>query len=342
MWTLTVQLLCVFAASITVLVTADHTGDTKYTNSASTGNVVDTISTGNILSGQFASSDGSTNTGGIGRGSLPSPRPISSTDNQLHVDSTGGRFASSSGAGANVAGSADRFRPAGATNFGTATGGTRFGQAGVGASGFNIGGRGAGAAGVGAAFGTAQGAAFGSGQGAAFGSGQGAAFGSGQGAAFASGQGATRVVEAPVTPTVTKTITIDHFVTATDLAFHSVPVTLTDLVVRTTTLTTARVIRTPVDDRVALQTTVVIRPTSLTVTCSKYYYNVVTEVSVDHVIITHTSYIIDQVTYTTTATQASTYASTMVRTIVHTQRTTVTDYHTITNTVHGQAGAYYY
>ncbi|XP_071534089.1 uncharacterized protein, partial [Panulirus ornatus] len=237
-------------------------------------------------------------------------------------------------AGINVRGAGVRLGQADAIT------GTGFGQPNIGirasATGFNQAGVGLG--GTGPAFGQAN-VNSGFNTGGRGGSGSGT-FGSGQGAGI--GQGATRVIEAPATPTVTNTITIDHYVTVTDLAFHSVPVTLTDLVVRTTTLTTARVIRTPVDDRVALQTTVVIRPTSLTVTCSKYYYNVVTDVSVDHVIITHTSYIIDQLTYTTTATQASTYASTMVRTIVHTQRTTVTDYHTITNTVHGQAGAYYY
>ncbi|XP_071534062.1 uncharacterized protein [Panulirus ornatus] len=161
------------------------------------------------------------------------------------------------------------------------------------------------------------------------------------GGPFGIGQGPTRIIEAPATPTVTNTVTIDRFVTVTDLAFHSVPVTLTDLVLRTTTVTSRQPIITPVDDRIALQTSVIIRPTSLTVTCTKHDYIIKTEVAVDYVTITHTSYIIRQTTYTTTVTQASTYASTMVRTIVHTQRTTVTDYHTVTNAVHGQAGVYY-
>ncbi|XP_071534063.1 uncharacterized protein [Panulirus ornatus] len=160
------------------------------------------------------------------------------------------------------------------------------------------------------------------------------------GGTFGPGQGPTRIIEAPATPTVTNTVTIDRFVTATDLAFHSVPVTLTDLVLRTTTVTSRQPIITPVDDRIALQTSVVIRPTSLTVTCTKHDYIIKTEVAVDYVTITHTSYIIRQTTYTTTVTQASTYAATMVRTIIHTQRTTVTDYHTVTNAVYGQAGVY--
>ncbi|XP_071534060.1 uncharacterized protein [Panulirus ornatus] len=140
-----------------------------------------------------------------------------------------------------------------------------------------------------------------------------------------------RILEAPITPTVTQTITIDRFVTLTDTAFHSVPVTLTDLSVRTVLATTQQVLHTPTNDLVSLERTVVVRPTSVTVTATDTDYRYVTETSVDHVIITHTSYRIKQVTYTTTATRASTHTSTFVRTIVRTQRTTLTEYLTITD-----------
>ncbi|XP_042209432.1 dirigent protein 10-like [Homarus americanus] len=197
--------------------------------------------------------------------------------------------------------------------------------------------------GGGPAFGSGVGGgpAFGSGVGGgpAFGSGVGGgpAFGSGVGGgpAFGSGVGSGQVrrVEASITPTVTQTVTVDRFVTLTDLAFHSVAVTLTDLRVQTITVGTHAVVQTPVDDRVALQTTVVVRPTSVTVTCVKSDFRLVTEVAVDHVTITHTSYVIRQTTVTTLVTQTLTYTSTLVRTIINTQRTTFTDFHTITDTV---------
>lgn len=140
-------------------------------------------------------------------------------------------------------------------------------------------------------------------------------------------------VQALITPTVTRVITVDRFITLTDQAFHSVAVTLTHLSVQTITTTTRSIVQTPVDDRVALQSTLIHRPTSLTVTCTKSYFSIVTDVSIDHVTITHTSYIISQVTYTTTVAQALTLTSTLVRTIVNTERNTVTAYQTITDTV---------
>nr|XP_053657209.1 uncharacterized protein LOC128706268 [Cherax quadricarinatus] len=137
-----------------------------------------------------------------------------------------------------------------------------------------------------------------------------------------------------ITPTVTQIVTIDRFVTLTDLAFNSVAVTLTAFNVQTVTAGTRVVVATPVDERVALQTTVVLRPTSVTMTEVKSDFRVVTEVSVDHVTITHTSYVINQFTYTTTATQVLTYTSTLVRTNLRTASTTFTEYRTVADTVY--------
>nr|XP_053657560.1 uncharacterized protein LOC128706635 [Cherax quadricarinatus]XP_053657561.1 uncharacterized protein LOC128706635 [Cherax quadricarinatus] len=155
-----------------------------------------------------------------------------------------------------------------------------------------------------------------------------------------SGPAPVRRVEFQVTPTVTKVVTVDHFITLTDLAFHSVAVTLTSLNVQTVTTSTLAVLHTPVNDHVALQSTVVLRPSYITVTCVKSDFSIVTEVSVDHVTITHTSYIIQQTTYTTTATQVLTLTSPLVRTIIRTARETLTDYRTVTDTVLAP-GAYY-
>lgn len=60
---------------------------------------------------------------------------------------------------------------------------------------------------------------------------QGAGF---RGAGFDS-QFVSRVISQPITPTVTKTETIDTFVTLTDLVLHSVPVTQTQFSLLTTT-----------------------------------------------------------------------------------------------------------
>ncbi|XP_069937287.1 mucin-5AC-like [Cherax quadricarinatus] len=149
-----------------------------------------------------------------------------------------------------------------------------------------------------------------------------------------SGSGQVSRADFLITPTVTRLVTIDRFVTLTDLAFHSVAVTLTSLTVQTVAAGTRVVVATPVDERIALQTTVVFRPSSVTLTEVKSDFRIVTEVSVDHVTITHTSYIISQSTYTTTATQALTYTSTLVRTNIRTERTTFTDFQTITDTVY--------
>ncbi|XP_045588091.1 uncharacterized protein [Procambarus clarkii] len=140
-------------------------------------------------------------------------------------------------------------------------------------------------------------------------------------------------VDAVFNPTVTQLFTIDRFVTLTDQAFQSVAVTLTSLTVQTVTTGTRAVVQTPVDDSVALQTTVVVRPSTLTVTYVQSDFRIVTERSLDYVTIAHTSYVIMQTTYTTTATQVLSYTTTLVRTNINTKSTVFTDYRTVTDTV---------
>ncbi|XP_045610927.1 uncharacterized protein [Procambarus clarkii] len=145
-------------------------------------------------------------------------------------------------------------------------------------------------------------------------------------------------VDSPYVPTVTQFVTIDRCITVTDQAFNSVPVTLTSLNVHTVTAGTRAILQTPVDDRVALQTVLVYKPTSLTVTSVKSDFRIVTEVSLDRVTLAHTSYVIVQSTFTTTATQVVTLSTTLVRTNISTQRTTLTDYRTLTDTVYVNSG----
>ncbi|XP_069161266.1 uncharacterized protein [Procambarus clarkii] len=87
------------------------------------------------------------------------------------------------------------------------------------------------------------------------------------------------------------------------------------------------VVQTPVDDRVALQTTVVVRPKTLTVTNVQSDFRIVTEKSLDYVTIAHTS-----LSYTTT----------LVRTNVNTKSTVFTDYLTVTDTVLVPGARYVY
>ncbi|XP_069177295.1 uncharacterized protein [Procambarus clarkii] len=147
-------------------------------------------------------------------------------------------------------------------------------------------------------------------------------------------------VDAVFHPTVTQLVTVDRFVTLTDQAFQSVAVTLTSLTVQTVTTGTRGVLQTPVDDRVALQTTVLYKTSTLTVTHVQSDFRIVTERSLDYVTIAHTSYIIVQTTYTTTATQVLSYTTTLVRTNINTKSTAFTDYRTITDTVLVPGGYY--
>ncbi|XP_045610925.2 uncharacterized protein [Procambarus clarkii] len=147
-----------------------------------------------------------------------------------------------------------------------------------------------------------------------------------------------RRVDALFTPTVTQVITIDRCVTVTDQAFNSVAVTLTSFSVQTVTVGTRAVLQTPVDDRVALQTSVFVRPGTVTLTEVKSDFRIVTETSLTHVTLAHTSYVISQYTFTTTATQVISYTATLVRTNISTQRTTITNYRTVTDTVFVNSG----
>ncbi|ROT79990.1 hypothetical protein C7M84_001261 [Penaeus vannamei] len=99
------------------------------------------------------------------------------------------------------------------------------------------------------------------------------------------------------------------------------------------------VVRTPVDDDVAIQTRQVARPATVTVLDQVSNIRVVTDVSVEHFTITHSYYNIMQSTYTRTTTQAITISSTLVRTNVKTDTRTETDFRTVYNTVYVQ-GSY--
>ena len=144
----------------------------------------------------------------------------------------------------------------------------------------------------------------------------------------------------PLTITVTQTTTIDRSVVITDTAYNSVPVTITDFSMRTSTVPSRVVVQTPVDDDVAIQTKVVAKPTTLTFTDAVSNFKAVTDVSVEHYTITHSYYNIMQSTYTRTSTQAITFSSTLVRTNIRTDTETKTDLRTVYNTVFVQ-GSYH-
>ncbi|XP_042872709.1 uncharacterized protein LOC122253561 [Penaeus japonicus] len=158
------------------------------------------------------------------------------------------------------------------------------------------------------------------------------------------GSGTGNLYAAPAvqafTVTVTQTTTVDRSVVITDTAYNSVPVTITDFAVWTSTLPSRVVVQTPVDDQVAIQTRFVAKPTTLTVTDAVSNIRVVTDVSVEHYTITHSYYNIMQATYTRTATQAITFSSTLVRTNIRTDTRTETDFRTVYNTVYVQ-GSYH-
>ncbi|KAK4300741.1 hypothetical protein Pmani_027078 [Petrolisthes manimaculis] len=146
-------------------------------------------------------------------------------------------------------------------------------------------------------------------------------------------EGVTRVrgVGEPVSVTVTSTV--DQFVTLTDTAFNSIPVTVTNMQVTTNTAATRRVLVTAVDNLVAVQTSVVLRPARVTITEVKTDFSLVKALSVTHVTLTHSAYVIHHRVFTTTATETVVATSTLVVTSIHTSRTTFTAQRTITDTV---------
>ncbi|XP_063596192.1 uncharacterized protein LOC134773045 [Penaeus indicus] len=162
-------------------------------------------------------------------------------------------------------------------------------------------------------------------------------------AATASASGAGNLYAAPavrpLTITVTQTTTIDRSVVITDTAYNSVPVTITDFSLWTSTLPSRVVVQTPVDDDVAIQTKLVSKPTTITVVDNVSNIKVVTDISVEHYTITHSYYNIMQSTYTRTTTQAITLSSTLVRTNIRTDTQTSTAFRTAYNTVYVQ-GSY--
>lgn len=64
-----------------------------------------------------------------------------------------------------------------------------------------------------------------------------------------------------------------------------------------------QIVTTPVDNRVAISTTIVQRPEYVTVTETKSDFRLAVRTSVSYVTITHTSYAITNVPFTITATE---------------------------------------
>ncbi|XP_037794035.1 uncharacterized protein LOC119589507 [Penaeus monodon] len=133
--------------------------------------------------------------------------------------------------------------------------------------------------------------------------------------------------------TVTETTTVDRSVVLTDRAFNIVPVTITDYALWTSTLPRQVVVRTSVNDDVAIQTRLVEKPLTITVVDTVSNYRIVTDVLVEFYTITHTCYHIMQSTYTMTARQTLAFSAEVVRTSIRTNTHTVTDYRTVYNTV---------
>ncbi|MGU0940920.1 hypothetical protein ACSETY_34850, partial [Pseudomonas aeruginosa] len=125
------------------------------------------------------------------------------------------------------------------------------------------------------------------------------------------------------------TVTIDRFTTLTDIVFNSYSVTLTQFVVETATRPVQQVVVTPVNDQVAIATTVIYRPEYVTLTETKSDFRLDVRTSVSHVTLTHTSYNIIHMPFTITATETVHLTSPVVRTVINTQRQVVTDYRTI-------------
>ncbi|XP_045136069.1 cell wall protein IFF6-like [Portunus trituberculatus] len=223
----------------------------------------------------------------------------------------------------------------GTAGSGSASGGQGAGQ-------FSNGGTGSGFAGS-AGAGRTVGAGFGAGTGAAgrgvagFPGFVGTAGTAGQGGAGAFQRG-TSVIQQQPTPTVTQTVTIDRFTTLTDIVFQSYGVTLTQFVVETATRPVQQVVVTPVNDQVAITTTVLHRPEYITLTETKSDFRLAVRTSVSHVTLTHTAYNIMHVPFTITATETVHLTSPVVRTVISTQRQVVTDYRTIVNTVYARGG----
>ncbi|XP_063879239.1 uncharacterized protein LOC135110640 [Scylla paramamosain] len=243
---------------------------------------------------------GSSSTVGSGSGSSSSQGSLGSAGSGSASAGQGAGQSGSGAAGSGFAGFAGAGRPIG----GSGTGGAAF--AGAAAAGRGV----AGFPGFGGAAGTA-----------------------GQGGA-ASFQRGTSVIQQQATTTVTVTVTIDRFTTLTDIVFQSFEVTLTQFVVQTATRPVQKVVSTPVNDQVAITTTVLHRPEYITLTETKSDFRLAVRTSISHVTLTHTSYNIIHMPFTITATETVQLTSPVVRTVINTRRHVVTDYRTIVNTVY--------
>ncbi|XP_071533923.1 uncharacterized protein [Panulirus ornatus] len=139
---------------------------------------------------------------------------------------------------------------------------------------------------------------------------------------------------------LTSTLTIDRYVTTTDLVFNSLPVTFTNFVKRTVTRTTRQILPTPVNDVVHLTTAVVSSTSTVTFTHVNTIFTCVTQTTVDLHPITHTSYNIIPTTYTSVITKRLPISSTIVHTNILTDTITVTDRRYVTDYQHISANYY--
>lgn len=136
------------------------------------------------------------------------------------------------------------------------------------------------------------------------------------------------------------TVTVDRYVTTTDLVFNSLPVVFTNFVKRTVTRTTHHILPTPVNDVVHITTAVVSSTSTVTFTHVNTVFTCVTRTTVDLHPVTHTSYNIVPTTYTSIITKRLPVTSTIVHTNILTDTITVTDRQYITDYQYVTANVY--
>ncbi|XP_050693844.1 uncharacterized protein LOC126984268 [Eriocheir sinensis] len=146
--------------------------------------------------------------------------------------------------------------------------------------------------------------------------------------------GSRKIIEARPDVTLTRTVTLDRFVTTTDVAFVEQPRTATIFSFLTHTAVTTVVLPTPVDRNVVVSTAVVTRaPLTVTVTDVRSEFQYVTRTELRYVTLTHTSYSFTQDTLLTTVTRVQTISTTVTRTDINTVTTTFTENRTVISTV---------
>ncbi|KAK8394341.1 hypothetical protein O3P69_006506 [Scylla paramamosain] len=152
--------------------------------------------------------------------------------------------------------------------------------------------------------------------------------------------GSAKVIQARPDVTLTRTITIDRFLTTTDVVFVNEPRTATLFSFVTQTSVTTVVVPTPVARSLVVSTSIVTRvPVTVTVTSVKSEFQFVTRTEIQYITLTHTSRAFTHETLTTTVTRVQTVPTTLVRTNVNTVTTTFTASRVITSTAF--TGGYY-